>query len=199
MDNRVFTAGFISLGLLAGAGALAFVQPEPAHKDGGARVREGDDEGEQITLDKAPEAVRAAAGKVAVDAKNITRVMKQEEDGVIEYEVEFSEGGVKSSATFAESGELMATERGTSEAKLPAAVAAAIRKQFPESTVSSSSIVTEVFYEIEVLAGGKTHKVKISAAGDIDDEEKEHGDRSEKHEGKKGERDEEDDDEDEKE
>ena len=105
MDTRKLSVGFVSLALLASAGAWAFAQPgQPPQPAGQAQPKgeekEGDEE-EVITLDKAPEAVRAAAIKLAGDAKNITKVIKEEDDeDVVQYEVEYNEGAVKCAAIF---------------------------------------------------------------------------------------------------
>lgn len=205
MDTRKLSVGLVSLALLAGAGAWAFAQPvQPPQPAGQPRPagaeKEGDDE-EVITLDKAPEAVRAAAIRLAGDAKNITKVIKEEDDeDVVQYEVEYNEGATKCAAIIAVSGELMETEKGTTEAKLPAAVMAALKKDYPQATFANPFVVAKMFYEIEVVINGKKHEVKVDASGNIEDESEdgdEHGehakhedhDKGEKHEGKKDKKD----------
>ncbi len=199
MDTRKLSVGFVSIALLAGAGAWAFAQPgQPPQPAGQAQPKgeekEGDEE-EVITLDKAPEAVRAAAIKLVGDAKNITKVIKEEDDeDVVQYEVEYNEGAVKCAAIFSTAGELMETEKGTSEAKLPAPVMAALKKDYPKATFANPFVVTKMFYEVEIVIDGKKHEVKVDASGNIEDESKGDGDdKGEKHEGKKGEKEEDDD------
>lgn len=199
MDTRKLSVGLVSLALLAGAGAWAFAQPgQPPQPAGQPQPKGEDKEGDEeevITLDKAPEAVRAAAIKLAGDAKNITKVIKEEDDeDVVQYEIEYNEGAVKCAAIFSTAGELMETEKGTSEAKLPAAVMAALKKDYPKATFADPQVVTEMFYEIEIVIDGKKHEVKVDASGNIEDESKggDH-DKGEKHEGKKGEKEEDDD------
>lgn len=198
MDTRKLSVGFVSLALLAGAGAWAFAQPgQPPQPAGNTQPKgeekEGDEE-EVITLDKAPEAVRAAAIKLAGDAKNITKVIKEEDDeDVVQYEVEYNEGTVKCAAIFSTAGELMETEKGTAEGKLPAAALAALKKDYPKATFANPFVVTKMFYEIEIVIDGKKHEVKVDASGNIEDESKSGDDKGEKHEGKKGGKEEDDD------
>ncbi len=206
MDTRKLSVGLVSLVLITGAGAWAFAQPgQPPQPAGQPQPRgeekEGDEE-EVITLDKAPEAVRVAAIKLAGDAKNITKVIKEEDDeDYIQYEIEYNEGAVKCAAIFSTAGELMETEKGTTEAKLPAAVMAALKKDYPKATFANPFVVTKMFYEVEIVIDGKTHEVKVDASGNIEDESQGDDDhakgedhkKGEKHEGKKGEKEEDDD------
>ncbi len=203
MNNRTIGAGVALFILAAGGTMLAMGQPgrQPGGQPAGQIQGKGDsetaDEEEVITLDKAPGAVRAAALKLAGDAKNITKVIKEEdEEDVVTFEVEYNDGAVKCAAVFSTAGELMETERATTEARLPAAVMAALRKDFPKATFADPQVVTRMFYEIDVVIDGKKHEVKVDAAGNIEDEsdgDQEHGNhakgeehgKGEKHEGKR--------------
>ncbi|MBK7405601.1 MAG: hypothetical protein IPJ41_13480 [Phycisphaerales bacterium] len=181
MDIRKLSVGFVSIALLAGAGAWAFAQPgQPPQPAGNPQPKGEDKEGDEeevITLDKAPEAVRAAAIKLAGDAKNITKVIKEEDDeDVVQYEVEYNEGAVKCAAIFSVAGDLMETEKGTTEAKLPPAVMAALKKDYPKATFANPFAVTKMFYEVEIVIDGKKHEVKVDASGNIEDESKGDGD-----------------------
>ncbi len=202
MDTRKLSVGLVSLALITGAGAWAFAQPgQPPQPAGQAQPKGEDKEGDEeevITLDKAPEAVRAAAIKLAGEAKNITKVIKEEDDeDVVQYEVEYNEGAVKCAAIFSVTGDLMETEKATTEVKLPAAVMAALKKDYPKATFADPQVVTKMFYEIEVVIDGKKHEVKVDASGNIEDESEggdehakgeEHG-KGEKGEGKKDKKD----------
>jgi uncharacterized membrane protein YkoI len=182
MKCRNLTLGFVSLALLTGAGAWAFAQPgnQPtAPAKAPAKAGEESDE-EVIDLAKAPEAVRTAALKLAGSEKAITKVTKEEEDGTFTYEVEYTADGVENSAEFSPAGDLMKTERGTTEAKLPAAALAALKKSYPNATFAHPVIVTKTFYEVEVKTDGEKHEVKVNASGEL---ERRH------HEGKDGEKD----------
>lgn len=193
MHTRKLSASLVSLALITGAGAWAFAQPgQPPQPAGQAQPKGEDKEGDEeevITLDKAPEAVRAAAIKLAGDAKNITKVIKEEDDeDVVQYEVEYIEGAVKCAAIFSAAGDLMETEKSMTEAKLPAAVMAALKKDYPKATFADPQVVTKMFYEIEVVIDGKKHEVKVDASGNIEDESKDDGEHSKGEENGKGEK-----------
>lgn len=167
MDIRKIAAGTTLFALLACAGAWAFAQPA----DDGEK---GDDE-QVITLDTAPESIRAAAIKHAGEAKNITKVLKeQDDDDAVIYEVEYNAGSgaaaIKCSAVFSSAGDLMEIEKATTMEKLPAAVMAALKKKYPTATFTDPQFVTRMFYEIDLVIEGKEHEVRVDASGDIDDE-----------------------------
>lgn len=205
MDTRKLAVGLMSLAMLAGAGAWAFAQPGQPPQPAGNTQPKGDekegDEEEVITLDKAPEAVRAAAIKLAGDAKHITKVIKEEDDeDVVTYEVEYNEGAgaaaLKCAAIFSSAGDLMETEKPIAESKLPAAVMAALKKDYPKATFANHLTVTKFLYEVEVVIDGKKHEVLVDPAGNIEDEAKgddekgengkgEEKEKGEKHEDKK--------------
>jgi hypothetical protein len=172
MDVRKLAVGFVSLALLVGAGACALARPgQPAGQVQLKADGEENDDEQVITLDKAPAAVRAAALKLAADAKNITKVSREEDDeDVVTFEVEYNEGATKCAAIFSTAGELMESEKGTTEAKLPAAALAALKKEYPKATFADPQIVTKTFYEIVVVIDGQKHAVTVDAAGGIEDE-----------------------------
>ncbi len=205
MNTRTISVGVAALTVLAGAGAWTVAQSGPPQRASGqvqpkGAEQEGDEE-EVIALDKAPDAVRAAALKLAGDAKNITQVIKEEDDeDVVQFEVEYTQGtgadAIKCAAIFSSAGDLMETEKATTESKLPAAVMAALKKDYPKATFADPQAVTKMFYEVVVVVDGKKHEVKVDASGNIEDESEggdEHGEhtkgadheKGEKHEGKK--------------
>jgi len=206
MDTRKLTVGFVSLALLAGAGAWAFAQPagQPPVKAPEKAGEEADEE--VIDFAKAPEAVRAAALKLvgAGGEKAIKKVIKEEDEDVYTYEIEYTEGGVDCSAVISTAGDVMEIEKGVKEAALPAAIMAALKKDYPKATFKDPNLVQKFYYEVDVVIDGKTHEVKVDAAGNIEDEhgggdkdqkdaKGEKGENGEKHEGKKGEKEEDDD------
>lgn len=192
MQDRYVGLG-LALFTLTTAGTM-LVLAQPAGQPAGQVQGKGDDDAEKddgeevITLDKAPAAVRAAAVKLAGDAANITKVVKEEDDeDRVRYEVEFKDGATECAAVFSTAGELMETEKATTEAKLPAAVMAAIRRAYPKAVFANPFVVTKVFYEIEVVVDGKKHEVKVDASGDIEDEAKDgDNEKDEERESEKG-------------
>ena len=178
MNTRKLSVGFVSLSLFSAAGAWTLAQPagQPAAQ---AAQKEGEEAGEEtIDFAKAPEAVRAAALKLvgAGGEKAIKKVVKEEDEDVYTYEVEYTEGGVECAAIISVAGDVLEVERATTEAKLPAAVMAALKKDYPRATFASPFAVTKTFYEIEVVIDGKKHEVKVDAAGNIEDESEGDGD-----------------------
>lgn len=198
MNTRQLSVGLVSLVLLAGAGAWAFTRPgQPPNPAGSTQPmgeeRENDEE-EIITLDKAPEAVRAAAIKLAGDARHITKVSKEEDDeDALTYEVEYTEGSgpsaVACAAIFSAAGDLMETEKATSKTDLPAAVLAALKKDYPRATFTDPQFVTRMFYEINVVIDGKKHEVRVDASGNIEDGSQGDNEKGEKHDGREDEED----------
>ncbi|CAN5716675.1 hypothetical protein BH11PLA1_BH11PLA1_11300 [soil metagenome] len=215
MDTRNLSVGFVSLALLTGAGALAFLafaQPA-AQPPAKAPEKAGEEAGEEvIDLAKAPEAVRTAALKLvgASGEKAIKKVIKEEDEGVYTYEIEFTADGVECSAALSTAGDLLELEKATTEAKLPAAAMAALKKDYPKATFAKPFAVTKMYYEIQMVIDGKTREVKVDAAGNIEGWPKgagkdqkdakgegygkgEKSEKGEKHEGKKGEKEKDDD------
>lgn len=172
MKSRQLSIGLLSIALFAGAGAWALAQPghraDEAKADGDG---EDQDDEQAITLEKAPEAVQAAAIKLAGGAKNITAVSREEDDeDVVTFEVEYNDNTIKCAGVFSASGELMESERSTIEGDLPPDVLAALRKDYPGATLSDPQIVTRTFYEVAVVLKGKSREVKVDPAGNIEDD-----------------------------
>ncbi len=187
MDTRTLTVGTVSLVLLASVGAWAFAQPagQPL-VSAKAFEKEADEADEEvIDLATAPEPVRAAAIKLAGNEKSIKRIIKEEDEDVSTYEVEYLADGVDCAAILSAAGDLMELEKGTTEAKLPAAALAALKKDYPEATFAGPFIVTRTFYEIEIVLNGKKHEVRVDAAGNIEDASAgEHEEKSERASGR---------------
>ncbi|CAN5699981.1 hypothetical protein BH11PLA1_BH11PLA1_03750 [soil metagenome] len=172
MDQRKLSAGILSLTLLTGVGAWALAQPvgQPPAKAAEKPGEEAD--GEKIEFAKAPEAVRAAALRAvgAGGAESIKKVIKEEDNGITTYEIEFIDAGVSGTATFSPAGEVLETERGITQEKLPAAALAALKKAQPNAALGSMVLVTKTYYEVEVVVNGKMHEVKVNAVGAIEGE-----------------------------
>jgi hypothetical protein len=136
----------------------------------GSKAAEKDDEKSEviIKLADAPDAVKAAARKLTAEA-NITRVIRESDEGITTYEVEYTDAGVKCAAIFSANGDLMETERTIATGTLPAAAAAAIRKEYTKATVSTVQLVTKTYYEVELTENGKKREIKVDAAGNIED------------------------------
>ena len=191
MEVRTLTVGVISFAMFAGAGVWAVAQPvaqppvKPAEK-----VAEKSDE-QVIPFAKAPEAVRAAALKVvgAGGEKAIKKVIKEEGEGdVYTYEIEYTVDGVDCAAIFSTAGDVMEMEKGVKESTLPAAVAAALKKEYPKATIKNPNSVQKFYYEVDVVIDGKSHGIKVDAAGNIEDDSKNKGEKEKDEKAEKGEK-----------
>jgi len=173
MDFAKITIGIVSLSLIVGATTFAFSKPVQTSTSATSTNRDGEENDEEqiIALDKAPETVRNAIVKIVGDAKNITRVIQEEdEEDSISYEVEYTINEVKCSAALSPAGEVIELEQGTTEAKLPAAVMAALKKEYPNATFADPYKVTRITYEVDIVINGKKHEMEVDPAGNISDE-----------------------------
>lgn len=157
-------------------------------------IEERDDE-VVIKLGEAPEAVRTTVAKLT-PADKVTKVIKESDEGLTLYEVEYTKDGANCSAALSGLGEVMELEKAVPEASLPAAVLAELKKEYPKATFKNPVSVQKFYFEIAVVIDGKSHEVKVDAAGNIEDEqakdqddEKDEKGKGEKKEGKKGEKD----------
>jgi uncharacterized membrane protein YkoI len=156
------------------------VNEEKEGKEGKDEEEEGDET--VVELSKAPEAIQAALKKVGAE---ITTLTMEEEDDVKLYEAEFMKGGLPQSLKLTEAGVVIEEESGVDKASLPAAVVKAIEKMHAGATIEKAEQVKQSFFEIAIVKGDKKHEVKINAAGqklegekeksgkDKDDDEKE--------------------------
>lgn len=193
MDVRAFSVGLLSFGLFAGAGALVMGQSGSARPwiakaslaalagangpedqqdmDDAKDVEDNDDEEQVIPFDQAPAAVQAAALKLALDAKNITQVTREEEDDDIAvYEIEYTENGAKCSAEFTAEGDLVEMEKTIDASKIPPAALKALHEEYPSITFGETTMTTKVVYSLTVKVDGKEHYIQVTPTGDIEDD-----------------------------
>lgn len=137
-------------------------------EDAESEDKEDDDKDEAdektITAEELPAAAKSAIENLSKSA-TLDKVTKETEDGATAYEAEYKENGAKASVKVSEDGQVLEVEKHASET--PAAVKAAIDKKYPGGTVKSTEAVEVHFYEVKVEANGKTHEVKLNAAGSI--------------------------------
>ncbi len=131
-----------------------------------------EDEEKKIRLDQAPPAVQAAILKV-VGGNPIKEIVVEVDDGVAEYEAEYTVNGVEHSVVCAATGHVMEREHGVQASSLPPAVLSALAKRFPGSKIVEANAVQVFFYEVEVEKNGKKVEVSVMASGEIEDDEDE--------------------------
>jgi len=138
-----------------------------------AATNHWDDEQEiksEIKLADLPEAARASVTKTA-PANSIQKITKETDGGVTAYEIEYTDAGVICFMDVSPAGDVLMTERVIGQDKLPAAVNAALKLGFPGATITDANIVVTTYYKVNVVIDGKTHEVKMDAAGNIEDED----------------------------
>ncbi len=172
--NRVTTT-ILSALLLSAAGCSHSGSTSQQGSGGAITNDEGDgakdnDEKSEVIIkfSEAPDAVKAAARKLTSEA-NITRVIRESDEGITTYEIEYTDAGTKWAAIISASGDVMETERTVATGSLPAAAAAAIRKEMPSANIGTVQVVTKTYYEVEITESGKKREIKVDAAGNIDD------------------------------
>lgn len=134
-----------------------------------ADEQDGADETE-IKFNEAPAGVQAAFQAAAAGATP-TKVIREVDEGTTTYEIEFAAAGMACSIRTSADGEMLEHERGLDASALPAAVTAALHKQFPKGTVAKCESIQSFAYECQVVVNGKKHDVTVDATGEIDDEE----------------------------
>ncbi|MFM9957454.1 MAG: PepSY domain-containing protein [Phycisphaerales bacterium] len=127
-------------------------------------VREAAPTEQVITLNEAPEPVRAAALRAAPEA-SIKEIVRETDGGATLYEIEYEDNGVACEMTLSPSGDLIASERGVPLTRLPQAAADAVAALHPGATITHVKIVTETYYEVVAESSGKAIEVEVNAAG----------------------------------
>ncbi len=97
--------------------------------------------------------------------------VKWGKENATEYEANFKTNGVNASANFSDKGIWLETETEIPVAQLPAAVATAIKKQFPQSVITGADKIenskNETHFEADLKTGSKTKEVLFNADGTI--------------------------------
>jgi hypothetical protein len=126
-------------------------------------------------LSQIPQKVMAAL-KAKFPAADIHQWTKETENGVVLYDMEFTQEGRKFEADIKESGVIENWEKAIAAQELPAAVTLAVEKKYPRSTLSEVMAVTAVKdgkdalegYEITLkTAAGKGVEVTLAPDGKV--------------------------------
>ncbi len=125
---------------------------------------------EVIQFAQAPVVVqRSILQQVALE--HIKKIERISDEGNTKYEVESVAEGVSRDISFAENGQLLEIETGTSLEALPASAKTAITNEFPSINIHEIESVQLFYYEVEGQVDGKTVKFRVLATGDIEDSE----------------------------
>jgi uncharacterized membrane protein YkoI len=144
-------------------------------KDEGEEKAEAEDDDEDeivISLTEAPVAVRDAVDKL-VAGNPVTKIIKETDDGVTEYEAEYSVAGAEQSVKLSEAGDVLEVENEVEPAVLPEAVRKALADNYPGSRIAEATAVEEHYYEVEIEVNGKTFEVEVSPSGAVEGDEHE--------------------------
>ena len=97
---------------------------------------------------------------------------KFEKEGKGVYEVEFKDQGTEREASYSAKGKLLSTEEDVQPDALPAAVTDAIKKAYPQATISEAEKNLKLdgtvhCYEVEIKDGAKALEVHLDPTGKI--------------------------------
>lgn len=142
----------------------------------------------EIKLTDMPEAARAVVLK-STTANSVKKITRETAHGVTTYEIDYVDGSVPCAMLLSATGDVIESERGIEQDKIPAAALAALKQRYPDATMGDAVVATKVVYEIEITVNGKKQEVKVEASGAMEDKKggwKEGGDKSEAKEKSKG-------------
>ena len=121
---------------------------------------------QKLRPESVPTPVKQAFAKKFPAAKDV-KFGKEKND----FEVNFNENGVETSANFNAHGVWLETETKIKVSDLPVEVNTAVAKTFKGYSVSEASKTVypdkEVIYELELKKGNQTYEVQFSPTGDI--------------------------------
>lgn len=164
MKHRVVGTGVVAFALLSGGGLFALAQQPTS--DAQAPTKSPAEEADEtpIKLADVPEAVRAAIAKLA-PAGRVKQVVKEEQDGAIAYEVEYTTKRGEHTATISPGGHVMQVEGLVEESAIPAEALAALKKAHPAAVFKNHTTVKEFYYEVDVVENGTSSEIKFDAMG----------------------------------
>ena len=178
MHHRIRTSLALALVGIASAGSIAFA---PIARSNSAPVTAVAADEMEIKLPDMPEAARAVVLK-STKANSVKKITRETAHGVTTYEIDYVDGSVPCAMLLSATGDVIESERGIEQDKIPAAALAALKQRYPDATMGDAVVATKVVYEIEITVHGKKQEVKVEASGAMEDKKggwKEGGDKSE--------------------
>ena len=113
--------------------------------------------------------MQATAKSVAGDNK-IGDVGKEDEDGKIQYEVEYNVGTVEHAVVISAAGDIIQQSQDVDWAAVPGPVTDTAKKAHADGKLGEAELVTAAgksYYKVETTVGSDLHKMKISADGSV--------------------------------
>ncbi|QEL15027.1 PepSY-like domain-containing protein [Limnoglobus roseus] len=148
-------------------------EPQPMADDKPEPAADG---GDEIPVDKLPQAIAAAVREHFPKAK-FDSVSTYTEAKVLHYEVFFKHNNADYEVTVTEKGKVIEIAHGIEFKDLPKAVAAAVTKRFPKGKIGEVAELTEPgvpgkHYHVELTtAAGKEHELTYTSDGKLVHEE----------------------------
>ncbi len=176
--RSIIALGFASslvMGLGCKSGGGSHHGHDARDGQGKEHVEEGEEQDEDksedvIAFADAPAPVQEAFHRVAPGATP-SKVLREVDEGVTTFEIEYTANGHASSLTTTPTGDVLESEQGMDVSALPAAVLQALKHEFPKGTIGTAELLTTHAYECEIVVNGKKHAVTVDASGNIDEEE----------------------------
>lgn len=157
--------------LVAANGEFLGSEQEEGEHEEGDEEEEGDKEdGESLSWAQLPQAVqKVLEGRLG--GAQPDELESESEDGVVVYEAEYEENGIKRAVKLSENGDVLELEEEVASSNLPAAVLAKLKKKYPGAGIQESEVVVQTFYEVTLEVDGKEHEIKLLANGCLLDDD----------------------------
>jgi hypothetical protein len=162
-------AGGMTLAMSCNIGRSSTAHDAAARQDKGEKKEAQEDKEEEddeapIQLADAPEPVRAAILRLAPE-KSIKKVSREDDDGIVVFEVEYESDGAACSADLSDKGMTLALEKEIKTADVPEAAMKTLTQRFPTARIKTVSSVQTFLYEADIEVDGKGREVKVYASG----------------------------------
>lgn len=136
----------------------------------------------KLTRKQVPAAVLTAFEK-AYPAATVKGYSKEVEKGKVYFEIESMDGKTGRDVLYNADGTVAEVEESMAAGDLPAAVRAAVVKEYPKGTISKAEKTTrgnDVTYEVHLMIGKSKHEVVVDPNGKVIKHEKESEEENEK-------------------
>jgi hypothetical protein len=129
----------------------------------------GGTDAQEVTLDQLPAAVRATVLRLT-EEDALEGLAREFKGSVVDFEVEYVEGGVKHSIRVLPDGRVTEEEVEIDQKQLPFAVLRAVRNRFPGGEITEAEFRTvgrEITYEVEVESDDRAFEAVVTRSGRI--------------------------------
>src|SRR4029079_5213178 len=133
---------------------------------------EDSDEEESIEIAKVPEVVRSGAQKYFADFSGCKASRESEHGAPIFEIVGKGESGRDVSLNISSGGSVFEVEREIARAGLPPEVRAPLAREFGDAAVKKAEAIEVHYYELHLVKDGKRVEARISATGQIMQDER---------------------------